>query len=187
MNCRRLIGSLAKKANTLSVPVSQLKFTPITSISSSSTRSKDWEDVITAHTDDTHARTWRVGEKKLGRWSFDIQTSGVKAVCVSSCGNFGIIGGGDGSLKMWNMQSGQERKRFNLDGRIDQVDLKVKAGIKHVTNGGKMKGKMMPQSLGKSITGVVSDALNQILVASCLDGGLHVSEALEGPSIDPLY
>jgi U3 small nucleolar RNA-associated protein 21 len=35
----------------------------------SSTRSKDWEDVLTAHTGETFARTWSVREKKLGKWS----------------------------------------------------------------------------------------------------------------------
>jgi U3 small nucleolar RNA-associated protein 21 len=67
-----------KKANSLSVKAMSLKFQPITAIASSSTRSKDWEDVVTAHVDDRFARTWRVQEKKAGRWSFDVAEDNVK-------------------------------------------------------------------------------------------------------------
>jgi U3 small nucleolar RNA-associated protein 21 len=71
-------GSLVKKANSLSVKAMSLKFQPITAIASSSTRSKDWEDVVTAHVDDAFARTWRVQEKKAGRWSFEVAEGNVK-------------------------------------------------------------------------------------------------------------
>lgn len=64
------VGHLAKKAVDLAVSVSSLKFPPITALASSSTRSKDWEDVVSAHADDAFARTWRVQDKKLGQWAY---------------------------------------------------------------------------------------------------------------------
>jgi hypothetical protein len=62
-------GSLAKKATTLSIPLASLKFPPITSISYSASRAKDWDDILTGHTDETFARTWTMQSKKLGKHS----------------------------------------------------------------------------------------------------------------------
>lgn len=59
-----------KKATSLSIPLASLKFPPITSISYSSARSKDWDDIITAHTDETFARTWTMLGKRLGKHNF---------------------------------------------------------------------------------------------------------------------
>ena len=69
-------GALTKKASSLSVPVMNLKFPAITSLAFSSTRSKDWEDVLTAHIDESFARTWSVLNKKVGRWTFGTADKG---------------------------------------------------------------------------------------------------------------
>ena len=63
-------GSLAKKASTLSIPLASLKFPPVTSLSFSSSRSKDWDDLLTTHTDEPFARTWTVQNKRLGKHTF---------------------------------------------------------------------------------------------------------------------
>lgn len=152
-------GSMVKKANALSVKAMSLKFQPITAMSSSSTRSKDWEDVVTAHVEDGFARTWRVQEKRAGRWSFDVADGTVKAVAVTACGNYGLAGSSTGHIKMWNMQSGQERKTFYLSGA---PLLKLKAG--------KARKAVTP---GKAVTGLATDSLNRTVVASTLDGVLH--------------
>jgi U3 small nucleolar RNA-associated protein 21 len=64
-----VLGSLEQKATSLAIPISHLKLPAITSLSYSSTRSKDWEDILTSHTGETFARTWTVRDKKLGKWS----------------------------------------------------------------------------------------------------------------------
>jgi len=66
-------GSLTKKATSLSIPVASLKFPPIVSISYSPTRAKDWDDILTAHTDETFTRTWSMLNKRLGKHSFGSQ------------------------------------------------------------------------------------------------------------------
>ena len=70
------VGSLAKKATSLSIPLASLKFPPITSISYSTSRSKDWDDIFTAHTDETFARSWTMLGKKLGKYSFGFADPG---------------------------------------------------------------------------------------------------------------
>lgn len=61
-----------------------LKYSTITAISSSSTRSKDWEDVVTAHASDACARTWSVQNKKLGAWGFEVEEGAIQVSRVST-------------------------------------------------------------------------------------------------------
>ncbi|CAE6468709.1 unnamed protein product [Rhizoctonia solani] len=151
-------GSLEQKATSLAIPVSHLKLPAITALAYSSTRSKDWEDVLTAHTGETFARTWSVREKKLGKWSMggaekakgvsakgkgvDVSLGAIKAVCVSACGNFGFIGTTKGVVQAYNMQSGLKRRTYVV-------------------------GK------DQTVTGIAADALNRVLVASTLSGSIH--------------
>lgn len=82
-------GSLVKKAAVLSKSLASLKFPPITSIAHSMTRSKDWDDVLTAHTDEPLVRSWTVLNKRLGKhtWSY---ADGAKRKHAT------------GSVKVWN-------------------------------------------------------------------------------------
>ncbi|KAF8197530.1 Utp21 specific WD40 associated putative domain-containing protein [Pholiota molesta] len=101
-------GSLIKKATSLSIPIASLKFPPITSISYSSARTKDWDDILTAHTDEIFARTWTMQGKRLGKYS--LGSSPIrkrKARNANSCS-------ATGQIQMWNMQSGIQRKSFTL-------------------------------------------------------------------------
>lgn len=65
-----LSGSVLKKATSLSIPLAALKFSPITSISYSTTRSKDWDDIVTTHSEDSFARSWTMSGKRLGKHIF---------------------------------------------------------------------------------------------------------------------
>lgn len=170
-------GSLVKKAIGLGVTVDHLKFPPITAISSSSMRSKDWEDVLTAHSEDAVARTWRVQEKRLGPWTFELEDGYAQSVCVTACGNFGFAGSSTGEIRMWNMQSGKERKSFALTGAAPgnskpKIISQSKGAVKtKVEKAERTKGNKSVQA----ITGLVTDALNTMVVASTLEGKLHVS------------
>jgi U3 small nucleolar RNA-associated protein 21 len=70
-------GSVVKKATALGVPVKSLKWNPIVRMSSEVTRSKDWEDVVTMHEGDSYVRSWRLQEKKAGRWAMEIEDGSV--------------------------------------------------------------------------------------------------------------
>jgi U3 small nucleolar RNA-associated protein 21 len=160
-------GSLVKKAIGLGVSVDNLKYPTITAMSSSSIRSKDWEDVLTAHAEDSSARTWRVADKRMGQWEFGVTEGDVQAVCVTACGNFGLAGSSTGEIRMWNMQSGKERKSFALSGP-PPGDSKPK-----VMTQGKKKSKKEKKKTIEAITGLVTDALNTTVVASTLEGKLY--------------
>ncbi|KAF9053907.1 Utp21-domain-containing protein [Hymenopellis radicata] len=167
-------GSLAKKATTLSIPLTSLKFPTITSLSYSPARAKDWDDILTAHTDETIARSWTMLGKKVGKHKLVFASDSVKAkgkekerplgsvkcVCVTACGNFGIAGSSTGSILMWNLQSGMKRKTFDVGACPPEVVGRFGAT-------GKSGGKI------RSITGLASDALNRTVIASTLDGTVN--------------
>lgn len=71
-----LIGHVTKKATSLTAPVARLKFPPIVQMAYSPTRSKDWDDILTAHKQETIARTWTMRDKKLGKWIFNPNDAG---------------------------------------------------------------------------------------------------------------
>jgi hypothetical protein len=98
------------------------------------------------------------------RLKSDRPTPFPQAVTVTACGNFGLAGSSTGHIKLWNMQSGQERKTFYLGGA---PPAKTKAN--------KARKAVSP---GKAVTGLATDGMNRTLVASTLDGALHVSPAV---------
>ncbi|KAF8891320.1 Utp21-domain-containing protein [Infundibulicybe gibba] len=164
-------GSLSKKATNLSIPLTSLKFPPITSISYSSARAKDWDDILTVHTEETFARSWTMLGKRLGKYSFGfaegskgkgkekVALGSAKAVCVTACGNFGIASSSTGAIYMWNMQSGIKRKTFSVGACPPDVVNRFQATGKKKTE--------------RSITGLASDALNRTVIASTLDGTIN--------------
>ncbi|KAI0072792.1 Utp21-domain-containing protein [Panus rudis PR-1116 ss-1] len=160
-------GHLAKKATSLSIPVASLKLPPITALSYSSTRWKDWDDILTVHTDEGFARTWTMKDKKLGKHTFSVAPEGkkkvppgsAKAVWVTACGNFGLVGTSTGTIYMYNMQSGAKRKTFELGARPEAARSD---GPGPGVRGG-----------GRCVTGLVSDALDRVVIASTLDGTIN--------------
>ncbi|KAG2020156.1 WD-repeat-containing protein [Coprinopsis cinerea AmutBmut pab1-1] len=165
-------GSLAKKATSLSIPLASLKFPPVTSMSYSSARAKDWDDILTGHTDETFARTWTMQSKRLGKHTFgfaeDTKGKGkpratlgsVKSTCVTACGNFGIAASSTGQIHMWNMQSGIRRRTFQLGPCPPEVANRI-----HGTNSEKQKER--------AVTGLATDPLNTTLVACTMDGTVN--------------
>lgn len=89
------------------------KFPEVTAIACS--HDNDWENVMTVHKDETFARTWDSKNKRVGRHQLETVDGGLaKAVCVSHCGNFGLVGSSYGGIASYNLQSGIRRKRYML-------------------------------------------------------------------------
>ena len=98
------------------------KFPEIISISSSYAREGDWENIITAHKDETFARTWDSRNKRVGRHLLNTIDGGiVKSVCVSQCGNFGLVGSSLGGIGSYNLQSGLLRKNMFYINKLSRV------------------------------------------------------------------
>ncbi|KAG0149368.1 hypothetical protein CROQUDRAFT_39845 [Cronartium quercuum f. sp. fusiforme G11] len=155
-------GSLTKKASQLATPVSSLRLPPASGLSYSTARSRDWDDLLTCHVGHPQAKTWSVVNKRIGKHSFSLAEHKsfklarpeevVQCVCVSACGNYALTGThGTGRIGMWNMQSGMKRREFVIP------------------NPSKASGV----STELTITGIATDALNRLVIASTQSGCIH--------------
>lgn len=91
------------------------KFPPIISIVQENSREGEWDNVLTAHQDETFARTWNSKNKKIGKYKLNTIDEGiVKAITISQCGNFGFVGSSNGGIGVYNLQSGLLRKKYKL-------------------------------------------------------------------------
>lgn len=84
----------------------------------------------------------------------------VKCVCVTACGNFGLAGSSTGVINMWNMQSGILRKTFHIGHRPAEVAQRYKGSNTNTE---------------RAITGIATDSLNRLVIASTFDGTINVS------------
>ncbi|PSN66948.1 Utp21-domain-containing protein [Corynespora cassiicola Philippines] len=136
-----------------------------------------WESIVTGHAGDKKARTWFWGRKRAGRWTFDTgDGTEVKSVAVSPCGTFALVGSAGGAIDMYNLQSGQHRRRFPV--RLTPAEAKAlklrklqaedelfpeadAPKIKYGKGEGRHKG---------AVTGLAVDSLNRVVI-SCSDDG----------------
>lgn len=73
-------------------------------------RSQEWDSVITCHEETLEAFTWSKSRNALGSHSFKStykHRTVISSVCISTCGNFAIIGSNAGWIDIYNIQSGE--------------------------------------------------------------------------------
>ncbi|KAH8732245.1 WD repeat-containing protein 36 [Phaeosphaeriaceae sp. PMI808] len=136
-----------------------------------------WESVVTGHAGDKTARTWFWGRKRAGRWAFDTSDgTEVKSVAMSACGTFALVGSAGGAIDMYNLQSGQHRRRFpsrltpaeakayklqQLQAEEIMFEADVNTPRKFAKGEGKHKG---------AVTGLVVDGSNRTVISCSIDG-----------------
>ncbi|KAF1947761.1 Utp21-domain-containing protein [Clathrospora elynae] len=135
-----------------------------------------WESIVTGHAGDKTARTWYWGRKRAGRWAFDTgDGTEVKSVAISPCGTFALIGSAGGSIDMFNLQSGQFRRKFPA--RLTPVEAKKYKLQQLQAEDSLTLGDDSPRKFAKgegkhkgAVTGLAVDGLNRTLI-SCSDDG----------------
>ncbi|KAL1693333.1 Utp21 specific WD40 associated putative domain-containing protein [Schizophyllum commune] len=162
------------------------KLAPITSLASSTAHAKDWDDVVTAHAGDRFARTWSTQNKRLGRYALEGEGV-VKATALTACGTFVLAGGAGGVVRMWNAQSGVLRRVFKVGDLGVKGDTSTGAG----TGTPSTSSTRYRKQSDRTITGIATDALNTVLVASTLDGTInffdfHTADLLHTLTITPV-
>ncbi|VEU24400.1 DEKNAAC105597 [Brettanomyces naardenensis] len=91
------------------------KFPPITMMAQENAREGEWDNIVTAHQEETFARTWDSRNRKVGKYELATIDGGVvKAVAMTQCGNFALIGSSKGGIGVYNVQSGKLRKMYRL-------------------------------------------------------------------------
>jgi U3 small nucleolar RNA-associated protein 21 len=111
----------------------------------------------------TAKSTAGVGAKRTLRESGDGGT--VRSVFVTNCGNFGVVGGSEGRVVLWNLQSGVQRRVFDVSPPVVSEQTIEANGVSR---------KKVKRTEGRPVTGVAVDPLNRVLVACTLDGTVNV-------------
>ncbi|KAF2644666.1 Utp21-domain-containing protein [Massarina eburnea CBS 473.64] len=136
-----------------------------------------WESIVTGHAGDMSARTWFWGRKRAGRWTFATgDRTEVKSIAISPCGTFTVIGSAGGAIDMYNLQSGQHRRRFPA--RLTQSEAnKLKLQQYQDENTLILEDEQGPRKFAKgqgrhkgAVTGLAVDGLNRTII-SCSDDG----------------
>jgi U3 small nucleolar RNA-associated protein 21 len=97
-------------------------------------------------------------------------------VCVSACGNFGLAASSTGVIGLWNMQSGIHRRSFDIGPAPREV---LGRSIHLRQSAAAAGGSKKRSSENRAISGLATDALNRVVIASTLDGTLNVSFSLK--------
>ncbi|KAF2747948.1 Utp21-domain-containing protein [Sporormia fimetaria CBS 119925] len=133
-----------------------------------------WESVVTGHAGSSVARTWFWGRKRAGRWTFSTgDGTDVKSVAISPCGTFAVVGSVGGSIDMYNLQSGQHRRRFPA--RLKPAEA-AKLKLQQLEGGdslGPLSSPKFHKGQGKhkgAVTGLAVDSLNRVLISCGEDG-----------------
>lgn len=91
------------------------KFAPITMLAQENAREGAWDNIVTAHQQETFARTWDSRRRKVGKYELPtIDHGNVSSVAMTQCGNFALVGSSLGGIGVYNMQSGKIRKLYRL-------------------------------------------------------------------------
>ncbi|GAB7361931.1 hypothetical protein MBLNU230_g1969t1 [Neophaeotheca triangularis] len=133
-----------------------------------------WESVITAHKNDSKARSWFWGRKRAGRWAFPTSdNSNVASVAMSQCGTFAVVGSENGGVDMFNMQSGMHRQRFParltpMQAKQLQLDMQKDGLIED--DEGKKKFYRGQGRHTSAVIGLAIDSLNKTVISASTDG-----------------
>jgi U3 small nucleolar RNA-associated protein 21 len=153
-----------------------------------------WESIVTAHKDDSFARTWFWGRKRAGRWAFQSSDrTTVSTVAVTSCGSFALVGSEGGSIDMFNLQSGIRRQQFPsklTPAQARQLKmLRLKTSDSVVQLHSHSKGKEYGPGAGKhtkAITGIIVDPMNKVVISCSLDGTVKFWDFLTGNLLEEI-
>ncbi|KAL2136753.1 hypothetical protein VTI74DRAFT_1794 [Chaetomium olivicolor] len=152
-----------------------------------------WESVITAHKDDSWARTWFWGRKRAGRWAFKTgDGESVSTVAISPCGSFALVGSAGGSIDMFNLQSGRHRQRFPsrlTPAQLRQLKMQQLKALDEVNKLQTRSKKTFAPGTGRhteAVTGLVVDSLNRTVVSCSLDGRIKFWDFVTGNLVDEI-
>lgn len=96
------------------------KLPPIVSFACESTREKEWDNIAAIHKNCATVTTWnydkcKMGQHRIEQPTFDKHSKEATCVCITSCGNFLLIGFITGHIFKYNIQSGLFRLSFKTD------------------------------------------------------------------------
>ncbi|KAI9220670.1 Utp21 specific WD40 associated putative domain-containing protein [Blastocladiella britannica] len=102
-----------KGAKRLGIALDQLRLPNVTAMATCEKTQRDWDNVVTAHESLPEARVWSYRRKALSETKLPTTDGAtVKAVTLTPCGNFAVLGSALGHVDVYNVQSGKFRRSF---------------------------------------------------------------------------
>lgn len=100
------------------------KLPPITCFACETVREKQWDNIVACHKGLSVVTTWNYDKFKMGQHvimqpTFDKHEVTAKCVCITSDGNFVIIGFSNGLIFKYNLQSGIFRLTYQTEALSD--------------------------------------------------------------------
>ncbi|PWN40613.1 WD40 repeat-like protein [Ceraceosorus guamensis] len=153
-------GPLLSRAAQLSVAPHTLKLSRTSSLAFSTTRARDWDNVLSVHAGSKTAHRWSTLNRRLNNRAFSSQSTTDTTCCaVSVCGNFGFVGDSNGFVRAFNMQSGVLRRSYE-----DASRARNHTRVRPTSNATERS----------PVTGIISDAVNSIVAVAKLNGTLSI-------------
>lgn len=180
------------------------------------TRQKDWANVVTIHQNHANVYLWKYKHRVISdiilrqpEWNpnndndiysnhkhLSVPGNHASAVCMSSCGNFAIVGTKNGMIYKYNVQSGLPRGSYPitasasnayLKDSVTQMRLKTPGNVlyeqRNLNNEAVITSKQTftisetNTAVGSvhllhsaPITGIFIDIANVVMVSCCMDG-----------------
>jgi len=109
---------LSKKHRVTEDPV---RMPPIIDFTTDTTRDKEWDNIACVHRQQGLATTWSFGNCKMGelqllherfKHEMELRSSVATCICLTSCGNFVVLGYSSGHVDRFNIQSGIHRGTY---------------------------------------------------------------------------
>jgi len=152
-----------------------------------------WESVVTAHKDDSWARTWFWGRKRAGRWAFQTgDGTHVSTVAISPCGSFALVGSAGGSIDMFNLQSGVHRQKFPSKmtpaqaRQLKMLQLRQADSVVQLQSPSRSAFAPGTGRHTKAVTGIVVDSMNKLVISCSLDGKIKFWDFVTGSLLDQI-
>ena len=94
------------------------------------TKDLKWDNIVTVHEGSTAALAWRGDLKVMGKNVLhppEGQEEKLTKSAISPCGNYAILGGQEGGIYVFNLQSGLLKKSAKASSKSKVVGLLVKS------------------------------------------------------------
>jgi len=110
---------LSKKHRVSEDPV---RMPPIMDFTSDTSRDREWDNIACVHRQQGLATTWSFGNSKMGSLQLlhdrfkqdpELKDAVASCICLTSCGNFVVLGYSSGHVDRFNIQSGIHRGTYN--------------------------------------------------------------------------
>nr|CDP94484.1 Bm13865, isoform b [Brugia malayi] len=115
-----------------------IKLKPVIEMDVGLAREAAWDNVMCRHIDTTQVTTWTTRKQALGTYCLlhkrfltkpHLISASASAICISSCGNFGLIGYTTGHIDCFNLQSGHHRKTFICSKSDEKAHQSIVRGL----------------------------------------------------------